>query len=122
MMARFKALWQKPAAPKGARLRLEGGMSVEDIERTLGGTKSSPAVKAIEALISTRLVEASDKSNDEPREAVMLPGQVITGFTTEMRTHAAGGAWALANLLQEIQELTASRGVAKGEEKKENVQ
>lgn len=92
--------------PRPARIRLEDVMSEEEIGRHLGGTADSPVVKAILAKTSQSLVMAVDRASDEPSDA----------FTTEQRTHTAGGASALAQLLAELQELVVSK--EKKEERK----
>lgn len=105
---------------KPARFELEGGPTDEELSRTLAGTDSSPIVKAIVAKVGMSLVEASDLATETPREQIVVDGQVIQGFTSEMRTHAAGGAAALAVLLGDLQELTAHKEEPKAKAEKKD--
>lgn len=97
----------KKASPRVARFRLDGGMTEEEIRRTLRGTKDSPIVKAIEAHLGASIVRDSDAATGEPRELIVTPERTLAPYTAEMRLHDAGKASALAALLAELQELTA---------------
>lgn len=96
--------WRKPA-----RFMLEGGMTDGEIERALAGAEGSPIVRAIMAHIGAKLVRKADDATDAPREMITTAERVIEGYTAEMRLHDAGGASHLAELLGELQALTAAK-------------
>lgn len=106
------------AVVRPARITIEGAMEEEQVKRALAGTHGTPAVKAILALVSHRMVAACDTATDEPRETQILPDRVIVGYTSENRLHDAGRASALGDLVRELQAFTADAPV-EGEEKKE---
>lgn len=92
-----------------ARLRIEGGMPPEQIEQVLAGTKDSPIVKAIEAHLGAMLVRATDRASDRPSETLVQGDRTIAGYSETMRLHDAGIAYGLADLLLELQHLTAHK-------------
>lgn len=100
---------------KPARFKLEGNMAPEQIEELLAGTRGLPAIKAVEALISAKIIELSDKSTDAPHGAYATPEGTVPAFGPEERLHLAGGADATALLLAELQELIKPKEQAKPE-------
>jgi hypothetical protein len=97
-------------APKPARMRAEDAMSEEAIAELLHGMETNPILRAVCAKLQARIVEASDKATDAPRETLVRPnGEVIAGYNSEQRLHDAGGAAHLAMLLAELQELAKPR-------------
>lgn len=95
--------------PRPARFRLEGGMTEETIEMHLAGTEHQPTVKAILARIGARVVRASDQATDEPRETVVVDGRTLPGYSEEMRLYDSGRTSAFAEMLADLQQLTAPR-------------
>jgi hypothetical protein len=95
--------------PRVARIKLEDAMDPELIAQTLAGTHSTGAVKAILAHLGAKLVEKSDLATDRPRDQVREPDRIIEGFSAEQRTHAAGEASGIAEVLGELQQLTAAQ-------------
>lgn len=102
-----------PLPDRPRRIVLETAMSREEIERVLGGTDGSPQMRAVVALVTQALVDASDRATGAPVEPAVVGNQIYSGFTPEMRTYAAGGAEALANILAELQAITAERETPK---------
>ena len=83
-------------------------MTPVQVEAALAGHRDIPAVKAVLDHVSRLVVEAADAATDEPRDPVREPDRLIQGFNAEQRTHAAGRACALAELLADLQRLTAA--------------
>lgn len=100
---------RRKAAPRPARLRIEGGMTPEQVQAALAGHRDVPAIKAVLDHVSHLVVQAADLATDEPRDPVREPDRLIQGFNAEQRTHAAGRACALAELLADLQRLTAAK-------------
>jgi hypothetical protein len=107
-VAASEAALAEAQRPRAARIKLEDAMDPEKIAQTLAGTHGTGAVKAILAHLSAKLVEKSDLSTERPREQVREPDRIIEGFSAEQRTHAAGEASGIAEVLGELQELTAA--------------
>lgn len=107
--------WRSQVTDRGqdrgrmARLRLEGGMPEEDIEHILQGTFELPIIRATLAHVSAKIIVASDIATDAPREQVTTADRVIPSYTSEMRLHDAGRASAFAELLADLQGLTAAK-------------
>lgn len=90
-----------------ARVELPEGMTPERIEEVLAGTAPTATVLAITALLSRRVVDASDRATDEPHRET---------YSHDMRLHDAGKAHAYAEALAAIQDLTAARQETKAKE------
>ena len=102
----LRALRSKTRARTGpCHIRLADAMSEEQIAQALAGTAESGTVKAIVSHVSTRMVRQLDAATDRPS----------AGFTADQRLHESGGASTLAELLRDLQGLTAPREI---EEKK----
>lgn len=92
-----------------ARFKLEGGMSPEQIGERLRGQEKSQVILAIVAHLSAKIVDLADKSTDAPRGATHLRnGDVLPAFTETERLHFCGQAAGAAEVLAELQELTAA--------------
>ncbi len=94
-------------APRPARFKLEAALGPEAIALHLAGTDHQPAIKAIMAHVGAKVVEASDRATDEPRETVSEGGRIIMGYSEEKRLYDSGRASAFAEILTDLQALTA---------------
>ena len=92
-----------------AKMESVGPMTEEAVAEALVGTETSQMVKAINAKITAKIVDLSDRATDAPRETMLIRGETVTGYTADQRMHDAGGAAHLADLLAELQEMTKAR-------------
>ncbi len=91
----------KRARTGPCHIRLADAMTEEQIAQVLAGTAESGAVKAILSHVSTKMVRQLDAATDRPSAVV----------TSEVRVYESGGGAVLAELLRELQGLTASREI-----------
>lgn len=99
------------AARRPARFRLDGGMTEEQIESQLQGTAQTPTVRAIMAKIDAKIVELCDRATNPPGERI----------TPEMRAYESGGANAITELKQTLEDLVAAKA-EKNEDPRLNTQ
>jgi hypothetical protein len=95
--------------PRPARIVEPEGMDEDRVAEILAGTAATTPVMAITALLSRHVVATCDRATDEPREQIADGTRTLAPYTPEMRLHDAGKAYAFAQALAEIQELTAAR-------------
>jgi septal ring factor EnvC (AmiA/AmiB activator) len=100
---------RRKTAPRVARLRLEGLLPPEQVQAALANHRTDAVVRAVLDHVARLMVEASDLASDEPRETIATPERIIQGFNSDQRLHAAGKACALAELLADLQRLTAAK-------------
>lgn len=113
-IAELNALLDKrPAhsAPKPARLQRDG-MPQETIAQLLAGTSGIPAIKAVMALVESRIVAASDRATDRPQPLLVTPERTILPYTAEDRLYDSGRASAYAELSAELETMTATQDAA----------
>lgn len=106
---RRRAMGNEKNAARPARITLEGGMGPEAIADVLRGTHALPSVRAIVDHIGAKIVAKADTATDAPRETQTLPDRILAGYSAEMRLHDAGMAAGAAEILSELQELTAAK-------------
>lgn len=95
--------------PWPARFKLEGGLPEEEIAQRLGGTGKTPVMQAVVAHLGKKVVILCDRATDAPRPAMtMSNGATLAPFTEQERLHYAGQAAGVAEILAELQELTAA--------------
>lgn len=107
--AGWRAKFEKATALRSpARFKLEGGMPAEQIAHRLAGQEKAPVIEAIVAHLSIKIVELSDKATDAPRGPETLrDGRVLAAFTESERLHFSGQASGVAEVLANLQEMTA---------------
>lgn len=89
-----------------ARMIVDKAMTEQAIEELLAGTETSGLMKAVQALITARVVELGDQATDRPRNTIVhRDGSVLAGYSQDERMHDAGGAANLAEMLARLQEL-----------------
>lgn len=104
MAAELAATRRRPA-----KMVSTGLMDEASIAEALRGTAPTATVRAIEALLTQRLIDLSDIATDRPRSTLQLPDKTIPGYTMEERLHDAGGAAHMADILARLQELTKAK-------------
>lgn len=97
----------RTAVRRPARFRLEGGLSEELIAARLRGTQKSGVIEAVLAHIAAKVVGLSDRATDSPYGERVTAEGVTPAFTADERLHLAGQAAGVAEILRELQELTA---------------
>lgn len=99
----------RPPRPPPARFKLEGAISPAEIAGRLRGAEKTPMIQAVLAHLGAKVVELCDKSTDVPRgETHLRGGEVLPAFTETERLHFCGQAAGVAEILAELQDLTAA--------------
>ena len=84
---------------KPVRIQWDDAMPEEQVTQTLAGTAGTATIKAVRSLVGSRMVVRLDASATPPGER----------YDAETRLHDAGGASALADLLRDLDSLTAAQ-------------
>ena len=92
-----------------ARLRLEQALSPELIEQYLAGTDQTAPVRAVLAHVAAKLVLATDEATGRPQVMLRFPDRTVAPYTTDDRMYDSGRAGGLAELLGELQAMTAAK-------------
>lgn len=92
-----------------ARLRLEQSLSSELIEQFLAGTDQIAPVRAVLAHVAAKLVAATDEATGRPQVMLRYPDRTVAPYTAEDRLYDSGRAGGLAELLSELQAMTAAK-------------